>query len=409
MQTSPLKDLVTLVDPASRFGFLSYLKARRRLYRALVRGLEHVSRAEFDDYLRWAAERLPGLHFGEPVDTIDLDGDAFLVSTGKRRVRTNVVVVGVGRAPYVPAFAERRLGPTVFHSSTFLTEPRDFTDKRVVVIGGGQSGAEVVRELLRGTHGRARSIVWVSCRANLFGLEDSPFVNEWFFPQHSSWYNALPPETRRRVLEDQVLASDGIRLETLESVYDLLYALEVGQHEPPLDYEIHLSTDVEAVVPGQGGERLTLRNRLTGSAGQVTADVVVACTGYDWVLPAFLDGLSPKLSLRDGWRGGIELAVRDDFSVEWDGPENCRLYVQNGAVTQHGVSDPNLSLLSWRSATILNSILGRSAYDCGAESGALTWSPRHSTAAPADFARDEEIPLSALYAAAHERVGGEAR
>ncbi len=39
MQTHALKDLVTLVDPTSRFGFLAYLKDKGRLYRAIVQGL----------------------------------------------------------------------------------------------------------------------------------------------------------------------------------------------------------------------------------------------------------------------------------------------------------------------------------------------------------------------------------
>ncbi|MEU1851316.1 hypothetical protein ABZ499_19070 [Streptomyces sp. NPDC019990] len=56
------------------------------------------------------------------------------------------------------------------------------------------------------------------------------------------------------------------------------------------------------------------------------------------------------------------LVVGDDFSVAWDGPAENRIYLQNGARHSWGVADPNLSLLAWRSAVILNSMLGETRY-----------------------------------------------
>jgi lysine N6-hydroxylase len=46
MQTSFLKDLVTPVDPTSRFGFLSYLVSRGQQYRLLNADYSRVHRAE---------------------------------------------------------------------------------------------------------------------------------------------------------------------------------------------------------------------------------------------------------------------------------------------------------------------------------------------------------------------------
>jgi lysine N6-hydroxylase len=372
IQSSVLKDLVTLVDPTNSFGFLSYLKAKRRLYRAVVRGLDRVARVEFEDYLRWVSTQLPGFHGGETVERIALEGRRFLVTTSKGRMDCDTVVLGIGRQPFVPSFAVPRLGCHVFHSSTFLSEPRDFTGKRVAVVGGGQSGAEVFREVLRGRLGSPAAFCWISRRANLFALEDSPFVNEWFFPQYSVWHEGRSLETREKALEDQVLASDGINMDTLRDIYDLLYAAEIGRRDTRPRCEIHVNTAVEGMGPGNPGERLLLRNRLTGATMQVAADVVILCTGYQTAWPPFLDSLRPLLRLVD-CGGGEELAIREDYSVEWDGPPGCGIYVQNGARTQYGIADPNLSLISWRSARILNSILGRDALDCAPEPGALCW------------------------------------
>jgi lysine N6-hydroxylase len=372
MQTSGLKDLVTLVDPTNPFGFLSYLKGKRRLYRAVVRGLDRVTRVEFEDYLRWVTTMLPGFHAGDTVERITLEGRRFLVTSSKRRMYCDTIVLGIGRKPFVPSFAVPRIGHHVFHSSRFLSEPRDFTGKRVAVVGGGQSGAEVFRELLRGRCGSAASLCWISRRANLFALEDSPFVNEWFFPQHSMWHEGLSLETRKKALEDQLLASDGINMETLRDIYDLLYSAEIGRREMRPQCDIQVNVAAEGMDPGSPEEQLLLRNRLTGRTTRVVADFVVLCTGYQAACPPFLESFRPLLRFVD-CGGGEELAIRGDFSVDWDGPPECKIYVQNGARTQYGIADTNLSLISWRSAKILNSILGREALDCAQETGTLCW------------------------------------
>src|SRR5690606_7488182 len=55
MQVSFLKDLVTLRNPSSGFSFLSYLQDRGRLPDFINHKTMFPSRAEFHDYLDWAA------------------------------------------------------------------------------------------------------------------------------------------------------------------------------------------------------------------------------------------------------------------------------------------------------------------------------------------------------------------
>jgi lysine/ornithine N-monooxygenase len=42
----------------------------------------------------------------------------------------------------VPDFAKQFLGRTLFHSSQFAIQDCNFSDKTILVVGGGQSGAE---------------------------------------------------------------------------------------------------------------------------------------------------------------------------------------------------------------------------------------------------------------------------
>ncbi|THD40679.1 lysine 6-monooxygenase, partial [Enterobacteriaceae bacterium ML5] len=73
MQTYVLQDLVTTVAPRSEFSFINYLVEQKKIYRFLATEQLIISRDEFSDYLRWACDRIPDLHFSAPVESIDFD------------------------------------------------------------------------------------------------------------------------------------------------------------------------------------------------------------------------------------------------------------------------------------------------------------------------------------------------
>ncbi|EUA32838.1 L-lysine 6-monooxygenase family protein [Mycobacterium xenopi 3993] len=56
MQISFLKDLATLRNPASRYTFLQYAKARGRLEQFVNINEFRPTRLEYNDYLKWVAE-----------------------------------------------------------------------------------------------------------------------------------------------------------------------------------------------------------------------------------------------------------------------------------------------------------------------------------------------------------------
>jgi lysine N6-hydroxylase len=120
--------------------------------------------------------------------------------------------------------------------------------------------------------------------------------------------------------------------------------------------------EVVDIQHGSAGCDLFLRDRW-GASRTVRADQIVLGTGYSYALPEAMQPLANRISWdRDG------LPVRADFSVEWDGPPELRIYAQDAARHMRGVADPNLSLMAWRSAIIANSLLGRQLYDVSGES-----------------------------------------
>ena len=361
LQVSYLKDLVTLVDPASPYSFLAFLRAHKRLYRFINRTEIRVSRQEFNQYLQWVAGRLPNVEFGAEVREVALDEQSFSVQVDRRTIRTKNIVLGTGLVPNIPPWAHQHLGDVVFHSNDYLLHPFDATGRVVAVVGGGQSGAEVVWHLLLDLAHLPAQLVWISHRANFLPLDESPFTNELFNPVYSDYFFSLTPQQRDTLLAEQKLASDGVSPVLLQRIYDRLYDLEFLE---PAGRRVRLLPGHEVVdlEHGSTGCDLKLRDRW-GASRTVRADVIVLGTGYNYALPEAMQPLADRMSWdRDGF------PVRADFSVEWDGPPELRIYAQDAARHMRGVADPNLSLMAWRSAIIANSLLGRQVYDLNGES-----------------------------------------
>jgi len=361
IQVSYLKDLVTLVDPTSQYSFVAFLRAHKRLYRFINRTEIRVSRREFNQYLQWVAGRLANVEFGAEVHEVALDEQSFSVQIDRRMLRTKNIVLGTGLVPNIPPWARPYLGNDVFHSNEYLRHPIDATGRVVAVVGGGQSGAEVVWHLLLDLAHLPAQLVWISHRPNFLPLDESPFTNELFNPVYSDYFFSLTPEQRGLLLEEQKLASDGVSQVLLQRIYDRLYDLEFLESA---GRRVRLLPGYEVVdmKHGSAGCDLALSDRW-GASETVRADVIVLGTGSSYALPEAMQPLADRMSWdRDGF------PVRPDFSVEWVGPPELRIYAQDAARHMRGVADPNLSLMAWRSAIIANSLLGRQVYDVTGES-----------------------------------------
>jgi len=385
LQVSFMKDLVTLADPTSAFSFVSFLASTKRLYRFINADFPRVSRREFNQYLAWVSRALPSLRFGCPVESVSLDGDLLKVETPNGQYRSRSIVLGTGLSPYIPPCAERHLGANVLHASNYLKSEVVPAGKRVAVIGGGQTSAEIVSQLLRDVDALPSELHWISRRSNFLPLDESAFTNELFAPPYSEHFYSLPAPERSRLLDEQYLAGNGISQSLLQSIYRRLYELEFLHHgerfcylNPGRALTGMDSTDDKSFA-------LTTRpmsSHLSQAGSTLDVDVVILCTGWDYSLPSCLQPLASRLD-----RDGSGFSVRPDFSIDWDGPESLRFYVQNAARHSHGIAEPNLSIMAWRSARIVNSLAGRTVYDVDAASSVFDWAEgRPISAGQAAFA-----------------------
>jgi lysine N6-hydroxylase len=379
IQVSYLKDLVTLADPTNPYSFLAYLKQSKRLYRFINARFNHVLRMEFNLYLDWVSKSLPNMVFGENVQDIKFKKSCFVMQTSKRVIRGKHLVLGNGLTANVPDFARPLLSDKTFHVKDFLVHAKQWKGKRVAIIGGGQSGAEIVQELLADSNELPSEIVWVTKRAQFAPIDDSVFANELFTPKYSEFFYGLPQEKKRELVEDQTLASDGVSMHLLDAIYQRLYVLECIEQRGKLVqfFSHHRLLDM---TDSGSSRQLVLADEQTAAARLVDADIVILCTGYQWKFPSYLSGLSDKIALENG-----KFKVNQDFSIEWDGPDQNRIYVQNAARHSHGVADPNLSLMAWRSATIINSLMEKTVYDLSDESAALDWASTETVPLPSQM------------------------
>jgi lysine N6-hydroxylase len=374
LQVSMLKDLVSLAEPTNRFSFLAYLHAQGRIYHFVNARFDAVPRQEFRNYLEWAAAGNDNVVFGETVESVEFDRD-FVVHTDRRTLRSESLSIGIGTVPWLPPAAEQAGGPGPgnFHVSRFMSEGRDLGGLRVCLVGGGQSGAEAFLDLVSRPPGeRPSRVTWVTRRLNFLPMDDSPFTNEFYMPDHSDHYFRLDAARRARFNADHLLSSDGISEATLRLIYQHLYTLRFikGEHEL---VSLHRHQQVVGVTPAAiGGWRVKLVDGDSPDGPwELDTDVIVWATGFK---PAVADFLAPLHHRLD--RDGSELRIDEDFAVVWDGPADRNIFVHNAAQQQRGLPDKNLSLIAWRSQRIVDRL-------CGTRSpepvpSFIEWAPRPS-------------------------------
>jgi lysine N6-hydroxylase len=366
MQVNFLADLVTLVAPWHPLSFLAYLHDMDRLYTFTVRENFFPSRREYEDYLRWAAARLPSVRFSHRAEEVRWDAeeqrftvDAVRGDGTRLRVRARDLVLGIGTAPYVPDALAGLPGSMLLHTSEYLYRASDVAAaEKVTVVGSGQSGAEVVVDLLGRNVEGGPAVSWLTRTSSFAPLDYTRMNLELTTPAYMRYFHSLPQDVRDRLVKEQWQFHKGISTDTLEEIHELLYRRQLEHGPAEVELRFGITVESAAVDEASGRAVLTCRHRDTGMGFEHTTDLVVAATGYRNRTPAFLAPVD-HLLLRDD-RGRPR--VRADHSVELAGGVTGRVFVANAEIHSHGVSAPNLDIGAVRNATILNAVTGRETY-----------------------------------------------
>ncbi|MEV8388392.1 MULTISPECIES: SidA/IucD/PvdA family monooxygenase [unclassified Streptomyces] len=374
LQVPFLADLVTLADPASPWSFLSYLRARDRLFPFYFAERFHIQRAEYDAYCRWVSEQLPGLHFGHQVDAVrwnperdlfeidftQLDQDGEVEALGRAHARH--IALGIGTEPYIPEplkpLVEAPAVP-VIHSSDYLDHrDRLLAAGHITVIGSGQSGAEIFLDLLRARPTGAERIHWLARTEAFAPMEYSKLGLEQFTPDYTRYFHALPEHVRDDLIPRQWQLHKGIDADTIAAIHDELYrrTLDGGWPDAVLTPGVSVRTAGRVATTKV---ELHLEHAQQASRSRLTTDAVVLATGYrERPLDRILAGIDPYMRRDSSGRPRIDQHHR----MILDPGVTGSVYVQNGERHTHGVGAPDLGLAAWRSATILNHLTGKESY-----------------------------------------------
>ncbi|MFI8192696.1 lysine N(6)-hydroxylase/L-ornithine N(5)-oxygenase family protein [Streptomyces sp. NPDC085946] len=380
MQVPFLADLVSLVDPTSPWSFLNYLRHRQRLFPFYFSERFHLPRREYEDYCRWAAERLTSCRFGLQVSSVHWDTAErlFRVVAGGREFSARNVVLGVGTEPYRPsAFAALDGHLRVWHCAQYL-DRRSALDgaQDITVLGSGQSGAEVFLDLLRTRAGDGTRLRWLTRTRAFAPMEYSKLGLEHFTPDYTRYFHALPAAVRDRLVGEQWQLYKAASAETLAEIHDHLYQATVGRPVDAEPVEIVPGTAVVAATAGPGDTvELHCRHIDSGTESVLRTGAVVLATGYRAVRPAVLDPIAHLIDWDERGRYRVDL----DHRVATRPALTGGLYVQNAELHTHGVGTPDLGLGAHRAAVILNAVAGRTVHPLPARTAWTTFAaPDHA-------------------------------
>ncbi|MET9884928.1 SidA/IucD/PvdA family monooxygenase [Streptomyces sp. NPDC006430] len=359
LQTPFMSDLVTLADPTSPFSFLNYLKEKDRLFSFYIRENFYPLRTEYNDYCRWAADRLDNVRFSTSVTKVGYDERTGLYEVHTDRGEIHLarrLVLGTGTPPFVPP-ACAGLGGDFTHNSAYVQNKAELQQKKsITLIGSGQSAAEIYYDLLSEIDAYGYQLNWVTRSPRFFPLEYTKLTLEMTSPEYVDYFHALPEETRYRLESQQKNLFKGIDGELINAIFDLLYQKKVTSPGPvPTTLLTNTALNSAVYDTTTGTYALGLRQEEQERDFTLTTEGLVLATGYRYTLPEFLSPIRDRLNF-DGH--GRPDAARN-YSIDVTGRE---VFLQNGTVHNHSITSPDLGMAAYRNAYIVGEILGREHY-----------------------------------------------
>jgi lysine N6-hydroxylase len=353
LQTPFMSDLVTLADPTSPYSFLNYLKEKGRLYSFYIRENFYPLRVEYDDYCRWAANKLSSVRFGTTVTEVTYEDDLYVVRTETGETfYARRLVLGTGTPPHIPD-ACRDLGGDFIHNSRYLPHKAELQRKKsITLVGSGQSAAEIYYDLLSEIDVHGYQLNWVTRSPRFFPLEYTKLTLEMTSPEYIDYYHALPEATRYRLTAQQKGLFKGIDGDLINAIFDLLYQKNLGG---PVPTRLLTNSSLETARHQDGTYTLGLRQEEQEKDYELTSEGLILATGYAYAEPEFLAPVRDRL--RYDSRGNFDIARNYAIDITGRG-----VFLQNAGVHTHSITSPDLGMGAYRNAYIIRELLGSAYY-----------------------------------------------
>ncbi|WP_350561138.1 SidA/IucD/PvdA family monooxygenase [Psychrobacter sp. CAL346-MNA-CIBAN-0220] len=397
LQVPFLADLVTLIDPTSTYTFLNYLHSQHRLLKFYFLEDYAIYRKEYNHYCQWVAGQLGSLVFDAPVINVAFitENDGFEVTVceqGKNQTYTaKNIVIGTGSQPTLPPFlqqiakqAPHRCMHTADYSTNFDLSIIRRSDRltKVLIIGSGQSSAEVYRSLfdqqLDENNDAKFQLDWMTRSTGFFPMEYSPLGIEHFSPTYINYFHNLKTATKAKVVSKQDLLHKGISFATITDIYHKLYERSIANQQTHsiilsncelLDAQLNnTSNDTLNNTPNDTRNddtiNVTLRQHEQDKQFTAEYDCVIAGTGYRDGLPPCLDTLLPTIEYDEFGQPQVNRNYTLGYRSHLDNSGNGgKIFVQNQETHSHGVGAGDLGLGAYRAGCIVNQLVGKQVYN----------------------------------------------
>ena len=255
-----------------------------------------VARDDLLEYFqRYAETHGLDLRTGTRVDRIERDGDAWRLETSTGPLRTDTVIVATGYngVPYLPEWPGREgYSGELVHSSAYMN-PVPYRDRDVLVVGAGNSGAEIAHDLADEGERRSRLSVrtppqivrraTAGIPAQLLGMAIKHMPPHWVDPITKTQRRLSIPDLSARGLPRP---EHGVRTSFIATGTTPI--LDVGI----VDAVKHGRVEVVAAVESFDGPDVLLAD-----GSRIAPDAVIAATGFRAGLDELvghLDVLTPR-------------------------------------------------------------------------------------------------------------------
>ncbi|GAB3055558.1 lysine N(6)-hydroxylase/L-ornithine N(5)-oxygenase family protein [Virgibacillus ainsalahensis] len=363
-----LADLVTFADPTSKFTYVNYLHEKNRLYEFYFLTKFHVPRQEYNDYLQWVANQLETLYFGyEVVDVIDhkeaeqphYEVVVEEISTKKRTAYfTKNVAMATGSEPFVLDAMKGHPKGDVLHTSRYMFEKESLVQSpHITVVGAGQSGVEVLLDLLKEQENKEFQLTLFSRSSGLFQLEKAKFAQEYFSPDFVDYFHSLNFKQRNDTLETLGSLRKGINPDTLKELYETLYHKTIGQKKQPVT--IQPNTEVKNLSKKNDNYVLHCHQWQKDNSFDYETNKVILATGYKPHIPDwFYDRFQDKIE----WEDDDRYKVTRDYQLIFNDNRDHHFFTLTNLEHSHGTAATNLGLSVQRNIQIINLLARREVY-----------------------------------------------
>jgi len=364
LQTPFMSDLVTLADPTHPLSFLNYAKQSGRLYSFYIREDFFLMRSEYNQYCRWAIEKLSNVKFNQRVESVEYDdiNETYSISVSElnengriNRTRTLLskrLVLGTGPSPSIPQVAQD-LSNNRLHSSEYLIQKTKLQkQKSITIVGSGQSAAEIYYDLLQDIDTFNYELNWITRSPRFFPLEYSKLTLEMTSPEYVDYFHSLPADKRDELITKQKHLYKGINSELINSIYDLLYIKRLKGH---VKTRLMTNSSLVGTTNTDSNIKLEFYQGEQEQSFFIDTHSVLFATGYSYQPPSFLNPISDHIA----WDHKGRFAVNRNYSIDKNGNS---LFVQNAELHTHGFVSPDLGMACYRNSYLIKEFLGYEYY-----------------------------------------------